>query len=210
MIASPLSYNVFIMGRKALVGAEEKILTATILIGGAQTGDSSFSTKEVALSAGISEYVIFSHYKNKDNLQAKALLFCHEKIEQAWRGYLAQGMGFQEFTLANEHFFVENAPVRGYLLAYSRLCPRLGARLLGAEEDPPIVQSEIALFSTFLKTVSPKEAAFLYKAFIRNVLYSAELLSKSGTTHKAWDDATKLTLEGLTPYRAKETGNYGR
>jgi len=59
------------MGRREIEGAEEKILLATIAVAGNETRG-TFSTKEIALRAGLSEFTVFSHFKNKEALIAAA------------------------------------------------------------------------------------------------------------------------------------------
>ena len=55
------------MGRHEIEGAEEKILLATIEVAGNETRG-TFSTKEVALRAGVSEFTVFSHFHDKESL----------------------------------------------------------------------------------------------------------------------------------------------
>jgi AcrR family transcriptional regulator len=75
------------MGRYEIAGAEEKILLATIEVAGNETRG-TFSTKEVALRAGVSEFTVFSHFHDKETLlgAVEAKLydeFYHEKIRLA-------------------------------------------------------------------------------------------------------------------------------
>jgi AcrR family transcriptional regulator len=55
------------MPRKEIEGAEEKIILATIEVAGVGVRD-AYSTKEIGEKAGLSEFTVFSRFKNKENL----------------------------------------------------------------------------------------------------------------------------------------------
>jgi AcrR family transcriptional regulator len=67
------------MSRKRLENIDEAILEKTIELGGNSEANRSFSTKDIAEACAISEYTVFSRYKSKDLLLAKA----GERVYQA-------------------------------------------------------------------------------------------------------------------------------
>ena len=63
------------MSRKPIENADDLIIPAAIKIGG-NCSRGSFSTQDIATLAGVSEFVIFSRFNNKDNL----IDTCNKKI----------------------------------------------------------------------------------------------------------------------------------
>lgn len=65
------------MARHEITDASERILQATLEVAGNGVRG-SFSTLEIAEKAGVSEFTVFSRYKNKDRLLEAANDFCFE------------------------------------------------------------------------------------------------------------------------------------
>lgn len=69
------------MGRREIAGAENKIILATIAVAGNETRG-TFSTKEIALRAGVSEFTIFSHFHDKETLLDAADRYLYDRFYQ--------------------------------------------------------------------------------------------------------------------------------
>src|SRR5574344_1731660 len=60
------------MAFRKLDNIDEKIIEATIALGASTQGGRGFATKDIAERCHISEYVIFKHFGNKQNLMIAA------------------------------------------------------------------------------------------------------------------------------------------
>jgi AcrR family transcriptional regulator len=134
------------MGRHEIAGAEEKILLATIEVAGNETRG-TFSTKEVALRAGVSEFTVFSHFHDKETL----LLAVEDKLyNEFYEEELRQAERFQSdseglFNALIDYFLARPSILR-FVGNYSPIFPReeeLGsyeAFMARLEQKKPIVR----------------------------------------------------------------------
>lgn len=112
------------MGRHEIAGAEEKILLATIEVAGNETRG-TFSTKEVALRAGVSEFTVFSHFHDKETL----LLAVEDKLyNEFYEEELRQAERFQSDSegLFNAliDYFLSRPSILRFVGNYSPIFPR--------------------------------------------------------------------------------------
>jgi AcrR family transcriptional regulator len=77
------------MPRKEIEGAEEKIILATIEVAGVGVRD-AYSTKEIGEKAGLSEFTVFSRFKNKENLLHACNDFVFNAFYNLYTATLAQ------------------------------------------------------------------------------------------------------------------------
>jgi AcrR family transcriptional regulator len=114
------------MGRRGIVGAENKIIVATVAVAG-QEIRGSFSTKEVALKAGVSEFTIFSHFHDKESLLEAADQFLFER-------FCLEETRLEKLYLPDEEalfnglldYFLSDVSALRFIGNYSALFPREG------------------------------------------------------------------------------------
>lgn len=130
------------MGRHEIAGAEEKILLATIEVAGNETRG-TFSTKEVALRSGVSEFTIFSRFHDKETLLSAVeerlyQEFFEEEIREA-EHYQTDGEGL--FNALIDYFLKRPSTLR-FIGNYSPIFPR---------------EEELASYEAFMKRLALKK-----------------------------------------------------
>jgi AcrR family transcriptional regulator len=113
------------MSRKKIENADQSILEETIRLGGNSEANRSFSTRDIAASCGLSEYAIFSRYKSKDILLAKA-------GEQVYQKLSAEAIHLADSTNTVHDFFnlyldwlIENPTLTFFTLNYGHGVPHI-------------------------------------------------------------------------------------
>jgi AcrR family transcriptional regulator len=114
------------MSRRIIENADEKIIEASIRVGAARK-DGSLSTRDIAKVAGVSEYVIFSHFKNKKNLLTACLHVVEKRFFEADL-QAAKDHSSDYFAFFNEllDWCLSHPVDTQFLLTYSLLLPRVG------------------------------------------------------------------------------------
>jgi AcrR family transcriptional regulator len=115
------------MSRRPIENIDEKIILATIDVAGGTMEPNRFSTKEVAAKAGCSEFVIYSHFKTKDNLIARTnaytlKVFC-ERAELA----IAKSPTLVETFLTLLEEAIAYPTVTDFCVNYAHIFPRAKA-----------------------------------------------------------------------------------
>jgi AcrR family transcriptional regulator len=114
------------MSRRIIENAEEKIIEASIQIGAARK-DGSLSTRDIAKVAGISEFVIFSHFQNKKNLLTACLRTVEKRFFEAdLAAAKAYPSDYFAFFNALLDWCLSHPVDTQFLLTYSLLLPRVG------------------------------------------------------------------------------------
>lgn len=111
------------MAFRKLDNIDEKIIQATIRIAGKHEAN-HFSTKQVADELGISEYVIYAHFKTKDNL----LNACDARIASEFyaevRHLVPLYTNFYDFFSALLDFELKGGERNAFAINYCRVFPR--------------------------------------------------------------------------------------
>jgi AcrR family transcriptional regulator len=115
------------MGRKEIEGLDEKLIQATFEVAG-NSPRGSFSTKEIGIRCGVSEFTVFDHFKSKENL----IDVCNQRIYddfhkgdlEAHRLYNKDPEAFFNYLL--DRFLEKPAMVR-FAGNYSLVFPREGS-----------------------------------------------------------------------------------
>jgi AcrR family transcriptional regulator len=112
------------MGRKEIEGLDEKLIQATFEVAG-NSPRGTFSTKEIGIRCGVSEFTVFDHFKSKENLidvcNQRIYDDFHEADLEAHRLYSKEPKKFFNYLL--DRFLEKPAMVRfagNYCLVFPR------------------------------------------------------------------------------------------
>lgn len=112
------------MGRREIAGAENKIILATIAVAGNETRG-TFSTKEIALRAGVSEFTVFSHFHDKETLLDAADRYLYDRFYQNEIALAERyPKDFERFFNGLLDFFLADPSALRFIGTYSDLFPR--------------------------------------------------------------------------------------
>jgi AcrR family transcriptional regulator len=178
------------MGRKPIKNIEKKIL-AEVMKSTFKNGIAAVSTKEVARRVGISEPVIFAHFKTKQNLMVRA-------FEEAWNA-LPHIAAFPESVKAEDDLIAFNRYKEKVAVALANpvkliyISDFINSRyysyteVLRVEKD---YRQEIgAKFAKINPAIPPRDLDLLPERFIESSITS---LSHIVLGHHAHDDETLL------------------
>jgi AcrR family transcriptional regulator len=110
------------MAYRYLGDIDTAILRATIQVAGFSEPN-RFSTQEIADLCHISEYVIFDHFKTKDNLLAQADRVITKDYYDAIEGALAKAHDSREFFYSLIDFLLLHPDNNRFALNYCRVFP---------------------------------------------------------------------------------------
>jgi AcrR family transcriptional regulator len=111
------------MSYRRLDNIDEKIIDATIVVG-SQNGANKLSTKEIAKVCAISEFVIYDHFKSKENLVSmadrKIAALFGEKAEEL----IGQKVTFEYFWNSLVDNCLKNPAMTSFSINYGHIFPR--------------------------------------------------------------------------------------
>jgi AcrR family transcriptional regulator len=112
------------MSYRHLDNIDEKIINATIQIGSSNEAN-KLSTKKIAKACEISEFVIYDHFKSKDNL----ISITNHKIFEDSAAYveqliLVEHQPFEVYWNKMVDFFLQNQNYVGWSINYGHIFPR--------------------------------------------------------------------------------------
>jgi AcrR family transcriptional regulator len=159
------------MSRKQIPQLEERLVLATIRLGGGNDANVNFSTKAIAQAIGVSEYAIFSHFKTKQDLIESAL----EKIALDEADHLhefieTKNPSFKQFTDEVIRYFLSNHDRALFLINYSETMPQV------LEDDAAFARRKqresyhTDLLSHFMDFPNEEAAFLLSDAYFRRVV----------------------------------------
>lgn len=167
------------MGRREIAGAEEKIIAATIEVAGNETRG-TYSTKEIALRAGLSEFTVFSHFKNKEALISAA-------DEHLFSRYLAKEEElYARYPTDFERFFdgmlsslLSDPSALRFIASYAPIFPREGEIMTYETMIDKRLRGKANPFLSYLgkgKRSESKDIALLLYCLRESVVDALELL----------------------------------
>jgi AcrR family transcriptional regulator len=113
------------MSRKPIADIDSKIIHATISLGGTNDANRDFSTKDIATSCGVSEFVIFSHFKNKDQLMIAADHAVYRKIIGEARLLTENPISMHDFVNLYLDWFLAHPELTFFALNYGHGVPHV-------------------------------------------------------------------------------------
>jgi AcrR family transcriptional regulator len=111
------------MSYRHLDNIDEKIIDATILVG-STNGANKLSTKEIAKSCDISEFVIYDHFRSKEKLLSAADHKVTALLNEMGKKFIDEGMDFDHFYNAMIDYLLSVPNYTSFLINYGHLFPR--------------------------------------------------------------------------------------
>lgn len=111
------------MSRHPLPNVEERILQATFAVAG-NSEPNRFSTQEIAEKAGLSEFVIYDHFKTKENLIAEGRAYIFDEFVDALLAQVERTPDFLPFFNAMLDYALARSDELRFALTYDDLFPR--------------------------------------------------------------------------------------
>jgi AcrR family transcriptional regulator len=112
------------MSYRHLDNIDEKIIDATILVG-ATNGANKLSTKEIAKACGISEFVIYDHFKSKEKLLSIADQKVAETFSDAAQEQFRKSTDFDTFWNGMVDLLIANPNLASFSINYGHIFPRI-------------------------------------------------------------------------------------
>lgn len=129
------------MSRKPIENLEDKIIHATISFGGTNDANRDFSTKDIAKACGVSEFTIYSHFKNKDQLMIAADHAVYHKIVGEAKLLANHPIFFHDFVNLFMDWLISHPELTFFALNYGHGVPHV----VPIKDNHKVHQQEIAL-----------------------------------------------------------------
>jgi AcrR family transcriptional regulator len=183
---------------------DEKIILTAIAVAG--EGDANrFSTKEIASRLGISEFMIYDHFHDKDNL----LNLCDERVaEDYYSSVLKWAPLSKDFLTFFNHVMDEHIQRKGFgafAINYCRVFPRYEKASDFAFFKANVEKTIKTVFPYF--PLSHEEDAFaLWCYFTREFACYGQLLieKRVDDTPENRKMMAELILDGFSPYLTRK------
>jgi AcrR family transcriptional regulator len=163
------------MSYRHLDNIDEKIIAATIDVG-SKNGANRLSTKEIAKACGVSEFVIYDHFKTKEKLVNIADKTVFDQITSFIIGLeKAKGESFENFFSSMVDYFLSKPDITAWTLNYGHVFPQSELRedqdefneYLGAVASKAMVGYSLA---------TSEEYSLVFCWIIRNIVSYATLV----------------------------------
>jgi AcrR family transcriptional regulator len=181
-------------------GADQKIILATIEEGG-NNPTNRFSTIKVAANCGISEFVIYDHFKSKIALLNAADLYLSKLLFSYAEEAVKINANFNDFFSDLMLFQVRHPSWNGFWLNYSSIFPRFS---LEKEENPASVPlSLLQALQKFFPNASYPDLDEAFRFIIRETICFARYVIYSevpGNTHRIEAEG-RIVYGGLNAFK---------
>jgi AcrR family transcriptional regulator len=163
------------MSYRHLDNIDERIIDATIEIG-SHNGANRLSTKEIAKACNISEFVIYDHFKSKDNLVS---ITDHKVFEDA-SNYaeeliIKDKMKFEQFWNKMVDYYLARPNFTGWTINYGHIFPR-PEKSLDTEEFRVDLTNEAKRCMAHTTLKEDWEFCFMWMWIFRNIVCFAQLI----------------------------------
>jgi len=163
------------MSFRHLDNIDEKIIDATIQIG-STNGANRLSTKEIAKLCGISEFVIYDHFRSKDNLISIANHRIFDEVAVVIAQLLAkEKVGFETFWNRMVDWYIAHPNYTTWSIHYGHVFPRAEKPF---DEDDFLVDftREARLVLKNSENQEGWKVCYLSLWILRNIIYFAQLV----------------------------------
>jgi Transcriptional regulator len=163
------------MSFRHLDNIDEKIIDATIQIG-SSNGANRLSTKEIAKLCGISEFVIYDHFRSKDNLISIANHRIFDEVAVVISQLLGkENVGFETFWNRMVDWYISHPNYTTWSIHYGHVFPRAEKPF---DEDDFLVDStrEARLVLKNSENQEDWKVCYLSLWILRNIIYFAQLV----------------------------------
>lgn len=198
------------MSYHKLENIDEAIVKATIAIGGTRKASRGFAVRDIAQRCGISEYVIFHHFTNKQNLMAIADKRVGYLLSSEARTLRKTSSDFDRFFFRYLDWLLAHKEIVYFSLNFGHAVPHSTNIPIPDLQDFNRVIEEDAKAISLLPNDAPKNQQTLaWKFFLRNTLYFAGFfLAKTlddNAESRAW--IRQVIYHGIASFPQKEVAN---
>jgi AcrR family transcriptional regulator len=159
------------MAFRKLDNIDEKIIDATIALGAIQQGGRGFATKDIAERCRISEYVIFKHFGNKQNLLALADKKVGEIIAENAQTIAQKSPDLDGFSAALLAYFIAHSDLTFFSLNYGHGVPHASETQLVYDEEVKKAWAENGRLILKAEPETPAiDCALAWQFLLRNLL----------------------------------------
>jgi AcrR family transcriptional regulator len=164
-----------------------------------------FSTKEIAKKGGISESVIFDHFKTKEGLIAKVDEMISVPFHDAILLNAQKSHNFAEFFSRMLDYQVSHPDATAFAINYCLVFPRFDQRS-DVDQFRQNIEAMLKETAPYFLQVSPADRFILWTRFNRELLSYAQLFieGKMADTPQNRERMASLLLSGLEPFARKK------
>jgi len=190
------------MAFRKLDNIDEKIIEATIALGASTQGGRGFATKDIAERCHISEYVIFKHFTNKQNLLGITDQRVGEQVAQAAIAIANTAQQVEDFSSALLDWLIQHPDITFFSLNYGHGIPHASDTILPMDEN--IRQEWVEKGRKIFKApqeVTDEDYLLSWQFLLRNLLYFAGfiLLKNIEDTKEVRNRVLQIVVEGAAP-----------
>jgi AcrR family transcriptional regulator len=180
---------------------DQKILEVTLHEAATHPAN-RFSTRDIAKICGISEFVIFDHFKTKDLLIAKVDAYISVPFNAAIIAAAKSSVHFDEFFSKMLDYMIAHPDANAFAINYCRVFPRY-ERDLDYDEFKSNVTAMLETIAPYFPLAHPEDRFTLWARFNRELLCYAQLLleKKLPDTPGNRKTMSDFLYKGLAPYK---------
>jgi AcrR family transcriptional regulator len=182
---------------------DEKILQVTLHEAGTHPAN-RFSTRDIAKICGISEYVIFDHFKTKDLLIAKVDAYISAPFTAAIIAAAQSSAHFDQFFSKMLDYMLARPDANAFAINYCRVFPHY-EKDTNYEEFKANVDHMLEIIGPYFPLKNPEDRFALWARFNRELLCYAQLLieKKVPDTPENRKTMSDFLYKGLAPYQRR-------
>jgi AcrR family transcriptional regulator len=180
---------------------DEKIMKATLHECATHPAN-RFSTRDIAKICGISEFVIFDHFKTKDLLIAKVDEYISIPFNAAIIEAAKSSVHFSEFFSKMLDYMIAHPDANAFAINYCRVFPRY-EKDVNYDDFKINVLKMLEAVGPFFPLTHPEDRFTLWARFNRELLCYAELFleKKVEDTPENRKTMSDFLYRGLAPYK---------
>jgi AcrR family transcriptional regulator len=162
------------MSKRVIEDADKRILRATIKLGGSSNPNKDFSTRNIAKESGVSEFLIFSRYKNKTNLMQEADSYCYTLLRSGAKTIANNVIKVPDFINAFLDWLLAHPELVYFTLNYGHGIPHVEEIPLKDEKAYLQKRMEDAdYFFNHFKSKGPYTYLVMWDYLLKTLLYCA-------------------------------------
>jgi AcrR family transcriptional regulator len=187
------------MSRKPIPNLDERIIRVSIEVGGRHTANHDFSTKEIARLCCISEFTIFQHFKNKNELIHQVLLKISEELCSYLQSLISAKTPLPDFIDKFFGYFLAHPDETTFLINYSESASKIHRNEKAFRQYQEFVLSHLSLLDFYFDYPNEEQGFLLWSSLMRRLLNDAEYVLSGYLPDSVSyrQNVRKMTLDGL-------------
>lgn len=180
----------------------KRLIDEAISLGGSNLANRSFSTKDIATAAGVSEPTLFARFPSKDDLIAAASESCAAFFALYAASLREAGLKGEPFVAKILDYAIKNREKTVFLLNYAHCLPSSGFPETDGRSFRSLILKTAPSFLPSYASLSPDELFIAFTSYARTLVFAAAYILNGvwPDNEEVRDSTCRYLLDGANGY----------